>query len=373
MLQSHQALFFQPPPETNLGSNYDGEPVEFFNNSSYSCVHDDVFFESDRDQEFWNLTCLDDGSWETPVWPRCLESVNCTEPPDRPGTGTWEWSGDYEYLTQILYTCGPYGQFISARASLYSQVIAECQWNKTWSPEVLDPCQGRYFNSSTNEPFFLYLVTACQTMPLADDETGLVLTQGPQSSKSQLFSPRLPAKLTVPEEGLCGTSSKIMVVGKIGEKARKSLNIIVHGVNYTEAIHVEISVKKEYVKRWAVVEGSLDKVSEDVFGTSIDADEPFVINLSCDEDGWRLQINEEEAYQHFFHMMPTDQFQFISIKGDAEMSFAGVVPQDLLPSSFFPVGYNVTYECPDGMVFEHDWFASPFVLITCKVSFCFQD
>lgn len=128
--------------ESNLGSNYDGEPVEFFNTSSYSCVSDDVFFESDREQEFWNLTCLDDGSWEVPDWPRCLPSVNCTEPPERPGTGTWEWSGDYQYLTQIEYTCGPYGQFMGADGQLYSQSIAECQWNKTWAPHTLDPCQG---------------------------------------------------------------------------------------------------------------------------------------------------------------------------------------------------------------------------------------
>ena len=122
--------------------NYDGVPVEFYNTTSYSCYSDELFFESDRDKEFWNLTCLDDGSFEEPVWPRCLPSVNCSEPPERPPTGTWEWSGDHSYLTQILYTCGPYGQFYNDHGQLYPQLISECAWNKTWSPPVLDPCQG---------------------------------------------------------------------------------------------------------------------------------------------------------------------------------------------------------------------------------------
>ena len=31
------------------------------------------------------------------------------------------------------------------------------------------------------------------------------------------------------------------------------------------------------------------------------------------------------------------------------------------------VGFNVTYVCPDGMVFDADWFATPFVFMTCQV------
>ena len=33
------------------------------------------------------------------------------------------------------------------------------------------------------------------------------------------------------------------------------------------------------------------------------------------------------------------------------------------------VGFNLTYVCPEGMVFNHDWFASPFVMMTCQVIF----
>ena len=55
-------------------SNWDEEPVEFFSNSSYSCAAPDLYFEMDRDLESWNMTCLDDGSWDVPdIWPICLD------------------------------------------------------------------------------------------------------------------------------------------------------------------------------------------------------------------------------------------------------------------------------------------------------------
>ena len=67
-------FYFQPPDGTNLVSNWEGEPVEFFDNSSYSCASQDFYFEMDRDKVSWNLTCLDDGSWDVPLaWPVCLE------------------------------------------------------------------------------------------------------------------------------------------------------------------------------------------------------------------------------------------------------------------------------------------------------------
>ena len=32
-----------------------------------------------------------------------------------------------------------------------------------------------------------------------------------------------------------------------------------------------------------------------------------------------------------------------------------------------PVGFNLTFICPTGQVFEHDWFATPFIMMTCQV------
>jgi len=66
------------------------------------------------------------------------------EPPQRPQSGTWEWNHSYEYQTQIIYTCGPFGMFKSPSGKLYAATTAVCAWNKTWTPPLLDPCQGKY-------------------------------------------------------------------------------------------------------------------------------------------------------------------------------------------------------------------------------------
>ena len=312
-------------------SNYDGTPVDFYNTSSYSCDTDTVYFESDRDQDLWNLTCLDDGSWEEPIWPRCLESVNCTEPPERPLTGTWSWSGDYSFSTQVIYTCGPYGQFLGQDGQLYPQLIAECLWNKTWSPPILDPCS----------------VTSCQTMPTSPDDTGLVLTSGPESSDSQLFSPRLPAIVSIPPSGMCGDMVKLMVVGKIPTKARKDLEIVVNSKDLTEAIHVQISLKKKGVWIWSVIDnnGTIDGlIGQEGEGSSIDYDEPFMIkynqllhhflyqslfSLSCDEDSWKLQINDDPP-KFLNHILEVNSNSRVTILGHAETSFAGIVEKGKL-------------------------------------------
>ena len=33
-----------------------------------------------------------------------------------------------------------------------------------------------------------------------------------------------------------------------------------------------------------------------------------------------------------------------------------------------PVSFNLTFVCPEGQVFEQDWFATPFIMMTCQVT-----
>ena len=70
-------------------------------------------------------------------------AVNCSEPPERPPPGTWEWNKEYSYETSIIYTCGPYGNFKNAEGRKYEELTTVCAWNKTWSPPVLDECTGK--------------------------------------------------------------------------------------------------------------------------------------------------------------------------------------------------------------------------------------
>ena len=38
---------------------------------------------------------------------------------------------------------------------------------------------------------------------------------------------------------------------------------------------------------------------------------------------------------------------------------------DLTPAP--PVGFNLTFQCSEDEVFDHDWFAAPFIMMTCQV------
>ena len=46
-------------------------------------------------------------------------------------------------------------------------------------------------------------------------------------------------------------------------------------------------------------------------------------------------------------------------------SFAGFGSANMKPAP--PVGFNLTFVCPQGQVFESDWLAMPFVMMTCQV------
>ena len=65
---------------------------------------------------------------------------------------------------------------------MYETTISKCEWNKTWTPSVLDPCVAK----------------SCPVIPFPPDETGMILLQDPDNvitleSASAKYSPRIPA------------------------------------------------------------------------------------------------------------------------------------------------------------------------------------
>ena len=46
--------------------------------------------------------------------------------------------------------------------------------------------------------------------------------------------------------------------------------------------------------------------------------------------------------------------------------YAGFGSANMKPAP--PVGFNLTFWCPQGQVFESDWLAMPFVMMTCQVN-----
>ena len=352
----------QPPTNTLLKSNWDGLPITFNSTTGYSCMSDDLFFEIDRDLTSWNLTCYSNGSvTEPPSWPNCLPSVNCSEPPMKPEAGTWEWDQGYEYGNQILYTCGPYGKFFPEEGDPFKELIVECGWNKTWAPSLLPRCGS----------------TACQDIPFPPRSVGMEYSPDAKNNMTlvsdyTIYNPRLPFSMNFPGPQQCDGEQKLMIVGQISSSMRKFPEIILHGTaSGDESFHILLDVEQKYIQRWSVLQGVEQLMEGKPFeGTTIDFDEPIILTLRCDDDGWSLQVNAELAYEHYLHIIPTTNVTRLEIKGDIQTSFVGFGSSELEPAA--PVGFNLTYICPDGWVFDHDWFATPFVMLTCQESGVFD-
>ena len=345
-----------PPNNTRVVSNWDGQPITFNATTSYSCDSEDVFFLHDRDLEFWNLTCYSNGSVpEPPEWPVCVPSVNCSDPPVKAEAGTWEWDGGIEYGNKILYTCGPYGTFLPEEGDPFRELLVTCEWNKTWTPSELPKCGS----------------TACQDIPFPPAKIGMEYRPDEKNnmtlvSSFTIYNPTLPLTMPFPGPEHCDGEKKLMVVGKIPSSMRKYPELILHGTAAgDEAFHVLIDAEQEFIQRWSVVSDVEQQRDGNPFdGTTIDFDEPLIITLRCDEDGMALQINEEPAYEHYLHQIPIGNITTLEVKGDLQTSYVGFGPSDLEPAP--PVGFNLTYTCPEGWVFAHDWFAVPFVMTTCR-------
>ena len=80
-----------------------------------------------------------------------------------------------------------------------------------------------------------------------------------------------------------------------------------------------------------------------------------------------LRINDEPEYNSFLHLIGPEKVKTIKFLGQAEVNFIGFGPKDMTAAP--EVGYNLTYVCPEGQVFDHDWFATPFVTMMCQVMY----
>ena len=78
-----------------------------------------------------------------------------------------------------------------------------------------------------------------------------------------------------------------------------------------------------------------------------------------------VKVNDEPTYPHFFHQVSVAAIRRLEMSGQADISYVGFGPKDLTPAP--PVGFNLTFICPEGQVFDHDWFATPFIMMTCQV------
>lgn len=132
-----------------------------------------------------------------------ISAINCTEPPERPESGTWDWKSEYKYNTDIKYTCGPFGSFKSENGETYIEKIVSCGWNQTWVPSSLDPC----------------VATSCQIIPFPDPSTGLLYQpEGEDAIQLQseytVYNPRMPFTMNFPGSDFCSGKDILLIVGK---------------------------------------------------------------------------------------------------------------------------------------------------------------
>ena len=128
-------------------------------------------------------------------------AVNCTEPPEKPESGTWEWDGGIEFENSIEYTCGPYGNFENLDGTLSEKIVSTCEWNKTWTPSALPPC----------------VATSCQVIPIAPPETGMLYLPDPENpmtitSDYAIYNPRLPYTMNFPGPQTCADKGDILMI-----------------------------------------------------------------------------------------------------------------------------------------------------------------
>ena len=62
---------------------------------------------------------------------------------EKPDSGTWEWDGDFAHDASVVYTCGPYGNFLLDNGTKLDEIVSSCAWNKSWVPDQLPACVAK--------------------------------------------------------------------------------------------------------------------------------------------------------------------------------------------------------------------------------------
>ena len=148
-----------------------------------------------------------------------------------------------------------------------------------------------------------------------DENNNMALTFIPISNETcseySQFSPDIPFAIGFPKEGICNTQ-KILIVGVVPE-------------NGNEPFHLMIDKADNVIHRWGMVDGEMvGKQGEPGDGTTIDYSESFTMTVTCDDDGWVLNVNTELGYPHFFHIFSPLNVTRFEISGDVVITFVGI-------------------------------------------------
>ena len=69
------------------------------------------------------------------------ESSCRDDPPPKPSIGSYVWDGFKSYNTEVTYSCGPYGEFVAANGSRFTEAKSVCRWDTSWSDPGFAECR----------------------------------------------------------------------------------------------------------------------------------------------------------------------------------------------------------------------------------------
>lgn len=142
---------------------------------------------------------------------------------------------------------------------------------------------------------------------------------------TSLYFPKIPATLKFPGPTFCSKNTKLMVIGSIPKSDKTVPAMLIADNAGNKGISINIDLKNQMIERYSELNGTKSEIGGAIGdGTSIDFEEPFILNLSCDEDGWNLQINSELSYDSVLHVVPLENLTMIKVTGDIIIHFMGI-------------------------------------------------
>ena len=97
------------------------------------------------------------------------------------------------------------------------------------------------------------------------------------------------------------------------------------------------------------------------------AGDPTLIRIKCfpEDNQFFVQFDNDEPTVFTLQtgVATLDHMRLVSFSGNATVNFAGFVR--LGADQFLPIGAQLIYSCPTGMVFDHNWFLNPSITLKC--------
>eukprot|EP00095_Tigriopus_kingsejongensis_P000421 maker-scaffold171_size289870-snap-gene-0.8 protein:Tk00421 transcript:maker-scaffold171_size289870-snap-gene-0.8-mRNA-1 annotation:"wash complex subunit ccdc53 isoform x1" len=99
---------------------------------------------------------------------------------------------------------------------------------------------------------------------------------------------------------------------------------------------------------------------------SLDFGDPFTLRVDYEPAKFRFKFNldgEDIGFHAIPNGIPDLELVQTDLEGSWETNFVGFINRTM--SHTIPVGSKITYVCPEGFVFAHNWFQQPKTVLTC--------